>query len=197
VTGWLVYDDKKPLPDAAKIDKFDPFDDFTLVPEDGEELFDKVDHSITFNLKMDNLGDGANYAFLNDVTYVEPVVPTLYSTLSTGGNATDPTIYGVNTNPHIVRKGEIVELILNNHDPGKHPFHLHGHVFQVAYRSDQASGSYKGVSTKQMASSPMRRDTVLVNPNGNIVLRFRADNPGIWLFHCHIEWYVSFWSSTR
>jgi iron transport multicopper oxidase len=37
----------------------------------------------------------------------------------------------------------------------------------------------------------MRRDTVLVHPNGNIVLRFRSDNPGVWLFHCHIEWHVA------
>jgi iron transport multicopper oxidase len=37
----------------------------------------------------------------------------------------------------------------------------------------------------------MRRDTILVHPNGNIVLRFRSDNPGIWLFHCHIEWHVA------
>jgi iron transport multicopper oxidase len=37
----------------------------------------------------------------------------------------------------------------------------------------------------------MRRDTILVNPNGNIVLRFRSDNPGVWLFHCHIEWHVA------
>ena len=37
----------------------------------------------------------------------------------------------------------------------------------------------------------MRRDTILVNPNGNTVLRFRSDNPGVWLFHCHIEWHVA------
>lgn len=37
----------------------------------------------------------------------------------------------------------------------------------------------------------MRRDTILVRPNGNIVLRFKSDNPGIWLFHCHIEWHVA------
>lgn len=30
----------------------------------------------------------------------------------------------------------------------------------------------------------------MVRPNGNMVLRFRADNPGVWLFHCHIEWHV-------
>ena len=59
---------------------------------------------------------------------------------------------------------------------------------------------------------PMRRDTFTVRPNGNIVLRFRADNPDkfppktpsnppnpqltpspprVWLFHCHIEWHIA------
>ena len=37
----------------------------------------------------------------------------------------------------------------------------------------------------------MRRDTLLVRPDGKIVLRWGADNPGVWLFHCHIEWHVA------
>ena len=37
----------------------------------------------------------------------------------------------------------------------------------------------------------MRRDTILVAPNGHVVLRFRTDNPGVWVFHCHIEWHVA------
>lgn len=38
----------------------------------------------------------------------------------------------------------------------------------------------------------MRRDTVYVGPSGGaLTLRFRADNPGVWLFHCHVEWHVS------
>lgn len=36
----------------------------------------------------------------------------------------------------------------------------------------------------------MRRDTIQVHSGGYVVLRFEADNPGIFLFHCHIEWYV-------
>ena len=42
------------------MDAFDPFDDFTLVPVDGEELYENVDYSITLDVRMDNLGDGAN-----------------------------------------------------------------------------------------------------------------------------------------
>lgn len=37
---------------------------------------------------------------------------------------------------------------------------------------------------------PMRRDTFVLKPEGYIVLRFQADNPGVWFFHCHIEWHV-------
>ena len=36
----------------------------------------------------------------------------------------------------------------------------------------------------------MKRDTVAVNPGSYVVIRFVADNPGVWLFHCHIEWHV-------
>lgn len=48
------------LPEPTPVEEFDDFDDFTLVPQDKEELYDKVDHSITLDMKMDNLGDGAN-----------------------------------------------------------------------------------------------------------------------------------------
>lgn len=60
VTGWLVYDGKKPLPEPTLINEFDPFDDFTLVPQDGEKLFENPDISFNLDMKMDNLGDGAN-----------------------------------------------------------------------------------------------------------------------------------------
>ncbi|PWY90011.1 laccase [Aspergillus heteromorphus CBS 117.55] len=33
------------------------------------------------------------------------------------------------------------------------------------------------------------RDTVHIPRRGYAVLRFRADNPGVWLFHCHILWH--------
>lgn len=60
VTGWLVYDESKELPEPTPVDEFDDFDDFTLVPTDGEKLLDKVDYSVTLDMKMDNLGDGKN-----------------------------------------------------------------------------------------------------------------------------------------
>lgn len=64
VTGWLVYDDSKAKPEAKLINSFDAqFDDFALVPYDKEGIYDTVDQSITLDMKMNNLNDGANYAF--------------------------------------------------------------------------------------------------------------------------------------
>ncbi|KAF1927115.1 multicopper oxidase [Didymella exigua CBS 183.55] len=194
VTGWLVYDNSKPKPEAKTVDSFDAqFDDFTLVPYDKEAIYTNVSQSITLDMKMDNLNDGANYAFFNDITYVAPKVPTLYTALSTGTNATNPIIYGTNTNSFVLAQNQVVEIILNNDDPGKHPFHLHGHAFQVVARSDEEAGFFDANNSTQTAFAPvpMRRDTVLVRPNGYIVLRFQSDNPGIWLFHCHLEWHMA------
>ncbi|KAL1302666.1 hypothetical protein AAFC00_003031 [Neodothiora populina] len=177
VTGWLVYDKAAPLPEPVVIDEFDPYDDFNLVPVDGEELYEQADYTITLDLTMDNLGDGANYAFFNDITYVSPKVPTLYSVLTTGSNATDAAIYGTDTNAFVLDKDEIVEIVLNNDDPGKHPFHLHGHNFQVITRSEDDAGHYDINNHSAFPAVPMRRDTLMVRPNGNFVVRFKADNP--------------------
>ncbi|MDI1487725.1 MAG: hypothetical protein OHK93_006997 [Ramalina farinacea] len=189
VTGWLVYDSSVPNPAPALLDSFDPFDDFNLVPTDKEPLWDRVDYSFNLDVAMNNLGDGANYAFFNDITYIRPKVPTLYTALSSGPTAFNSTIYSPDTNAFILQKNQVVEIILNNNDPGKHPFHLHGHSFQAIVRSEEEAGNYVGNET--FPAIPMRRDTFMVRPNGNFVIRFRADNPGIWLFHCHIEWHIA------
>lgn len=51
---------------------------------------------------------------------MSPKVPTLYSVLTTGANATEPAIYGTDTNAFVLDKDEIVEIILNNDDTGRY-----------------------------------------------------------------------------
>lgn len=60
VTGWLVYNGAADTPAPTAVDSFNPFDDFDLVPTDGLTNFGPADHTITLEVKMDNLGDGAN-----------------------------------------------------------------------------------------------------------------------------------------
>ncbi|KAK1985209.1 multicopper oxidase [Colletotrichum cereale] len=194
VTGWLVYDASKPLSPPATLDTFAPFDDMTLTPHDRQPLLPEPSRTVELDVIMDNLGDGANYAFFNNITYRAPKVPTLYTALSAGdAAATSPEVYGAYTHSFVLERGDVVQVVVNNLDPGRHPFHLHGHDFQALYRAPEEGGTFadSNVTEANFPAVPMRRDTLVVWPNGNIVLRFRANNPGVWLFHCHIEWHVT------
>lgn len=193
-TAYLQYSSSAPLPTARLLDAYEPLDDMTLVPADLMPTWtDPATHTLTLSMNMGNLGDGANYAFVNNVSYVTQKVPTLYTALSAGADAANPTVYGLHSNSFVLAHGELVELVLNNRDAGKHPWHLHGHDFQVLARSSDNAGDYNPANTTSHANTttPMRRDTLMVPPNGHFVVRFRADNPGVWLFHCHIEWHVA------
>lgn len=119
-------------------------------------------------------------AFLNDVTYVMPKVPTLYSALTTGPAASNATIYGLNTNAAVLNKGDAIDIVLNNNDAGTHPFHLHGHHFQILARGEDNAGHFNPHTHPVAAvpSVPVRRDTVFVRPGSYFVVRFIADNPG-------------------
>ena len=52
VTGWLVYDDTAPKAAAVLLKEYAPFDDFTLKPQDGMEIYSDVDYSFDLDLKM-------------------------------------------------------------------------------------------------------------------------------------------------
>jgi hypothetical protein len=39
--------------------------------------------------------------------------------------------------------------------------------------------------------NPPRKDTVIVPSGGYVVVRIKADNPGLWIMHCHIELHSS------
>lgn len=60
MSGWLVVDSTQDLPPPLEVDVFDPLDDFTLKPLDKLAALDEVDRTVTLDVKMDNLGDGAN-----------------------------------------------------------------------------------------------------------------------------------------
>ena len=98
--------------------------------------------------------------------------------MTTGTEAANATVYGGYTNTFVLKKDDIVEIVLNNNDAGKHPFHLHGHNFQAVHRAPSHAGFYNPNVHRTFPEVPMRRDTLMVRPMGNFVVRFKADNPG-------------------
>ena len=114
-------------------------------------------------------------------------MPTFFSALTAPATyQQNPQIYG-QVNPQVLQYGQVVEIDLNNHDTRAHPFHLHGHQFQIINRAGDEP-MWPGLYSTPAA--PMRRDTVVVYPGVGITLRFIANNPGVWLFHCHTEFHV-------
>jgi FtsP/CotA-like multicopper oxidase with cupredoxin domain len=73
-----------------------------------------------------------------------------------------------------VTAGELVDLTIINRSGLDHPMHLHGHHALVLQRDG-----------KPTTGSPWWVDTLNVAPGQTYRLRFRADNPGIWMEHCH------------
>lgn len=69
---------------------------------------------------------------------------------------------------HPVRAGERVRLEFANATPMWHPLHLHGHTFALG-------GQEGGV----------RKDTAILLPGRRLTVDFDADNPGLWMTHCH------------
>ncbi|XP_031498817.1 L-ascorbate oxidase [Nymphaea colorata] len=88
--------------------------------------------------------------------------------------------------------GSVVDVILQNansltaNNSETHPWHLHGHDFWVL---GFGHGVYNPVkdSSKLNLVNPIMKNTVPLFPYGWTAIRFRADNPGVWFFHCHIE----------
>ncbi|RCK65257.1 Iron transport multicopper oxidase FET3 [Candida viswanathii] len=203
-TNWVVYNDKAELPKHLPYHEFEKtieplkgFNDFDFRPLGDIKLYDDPDYTIQVNLSMDVLGDGVTYATFNGISFTAPKVPTLYTVLSSDDNVTtNELIYGTNTNSFVLQGDEVVEIILNNLDPGKHPFHMHGHIFQLISRfnsEDEDNPLFfdpENPEYTKYPEYPMMRDTVEVQPNGFIVLRFRANNPGVWFFHCHVDWHL-------
>jgi uncharacterized cupredoxin-like copper-binding protein len=66
--------------------------------------------------------------------------------------------------------------------------HLHGHDFALLAQGNDSS-KLRNATIK--FDNPPRRDVALLPSGGYLVIAFKADNPGSWLFHCHIPWHAS------
>lgn len=74
----------------------------------------------------------------------------------------------------MVTEGDVVVMHIDNHSGETHPMHLHGHhVLVLARDGVKATGS------------PWWTDSLEVNTGQTVDVAFVADNPGLWLDHCH------------
>ncbi|CAL4973117.1 unnamed protein product [Urochloa decumbens] len=86
---------------------------------------------------------------------------------------------------------ETVEMVLQNTalvGRESHPMHLHGFNFFVLA---QGFGNYDDGERRLNLRNPQERNTIAVPTGGWAVIRFVADNPGMWFMHCHLDSHLS------
>lgn len=173
----------------------------TSVPRvaNGSTLPDvKFEVDVSFLIKANQLTRG----YLNDQTFQNyKNGSTMYQLAFAANNNTIKNLDVkdlVTSNDHqymlnINERGTIVDIVINNYDDGSHPFHLHGHKFWVLAIGKTGffnQNYYTDDSSVMNFENPVRRDTVNIPGFGWGVLRFVADSPGVWPFHCHIGWHM-------
>ncbi|KAM7523714.1 hypothetical protein LguiA_013616 [Lonicera macranthoides] len=148
----------------------------------------------------------------NNVSFSLPHTPYLVALKANLRNVFDSTpppegydsqnydIYSVANNTNATSSSAIyrlqfnttVDIILQNantmnrNNSETHPWHLHGHDFWVmGYGEGKFNSSSDPASYNRI--DPIMKNTVAVQPYGWTALRFVANNPGVWAFHCHIE----------
>ncbi|CAI2167772.1 17337_t:CDS:10 [Funneliformis geosporum] len=144
-----------------------------------------TDH-ILFNVTFGTDQFNISRAFINNSSFV--------------GDINDPTIkklatHEINSVAEIPLKANayplenpdgVVDITILNSNGGIHPFHLHGHIFYVL-------GTGPGLVVDESLLNlvdPFPRDVFSVNATSWARFRFKTNNPGVWSFHCHIEFHV-------
>ncbi|KAJ2358160.1 ferroxidase fet3 [Coemansia erecta] len=183
-----VGDDQLVWPDETKMHALD-----------GEPEL-SVDRQIVLETRLFRTTDGRGLRKLGALPYMPPKVPTIFTAMTMGALAMDPRVYGPQAQAFVLPLNQSVEILLKNPSGQTHVQHSHGGTFQVIEFGPVAHSeleapptplftldSVPAIPVRRAVGAPMRRDTVDVPPFTYARLRFRADNPGVWLHHCHIS----------
>ena len=145
-------------------------------------------------------------------TFVNPKTPLLHSMYWKTNEKSEEELE--NEGFYKLVKGQVYDIVLQNYPACNgacevHPWHLHGHHFwhigtfegtydpAVGYPDEKAGGNYKRDTINMVGGA--RQDATppageacspAIEPCGYTVIRFEADNPGAWFFHCHIDWHL-------
>ncbi|XP_044470060.1 L-ascorbate oxidase-like [Mangifera indica] len=170
-----------------------------------------ADRMIVF-LNTQNTVNGQYRWSVNNVSFNLPHTPYLISLKNNLHHAFDQTpppggydfknynIYNVSVNTNATTRSGIyrlqfnstVDIILQNantmtpNNSETHPWHLHGHDFWVLGFGEGKFDMYNDPKKYNLVN-PIMKNTVPVHRYGWTALRFQADNPGAWAFHCHID----------
>jgi FtsP/CotA-like multicopper oxidase with cupredoxin domain len=79
----------------------------------------------------------------------------------------------------VFRQGGRYRLVFHNRSDDSHPLHIHRHLFEL-------------VDLNGKPTAGIKKDTVIVPAFGRATVDLVADQPGLTLFHCHIQQHMDF-----
>ena len=79
----------------------------------------------------------------------------------------------------VLRQGRRYRLVFHNRSDDSHPVHIHRHLFELVELNGKPTGG-------------IMKDTVVVPAFGRASVDLVADQPGLTLFHCHIQQHMDF-----
>ncbi|TFK22714.1 laccase 3 precursor [Coprinopsis marcescibilis] len=145
-------------------------------PVPGGPTLGDVDVAINFQIAF----NGPTLKFLvNGATFDEPTLPVMLQIMSGAHTAQDLLPAG---SVYVLPKNSNIELSMPGANGNPHPIHLHGHAFHVV----RSAGS----STYNFVNPPVRDVVSIGGATDNVTIRFRTDNAGPWIMHCHIDWHL-------
>ncbi|KDR80949.1 hypothetical protein GALMADRAFT_207865 [Galerina marginata CBS 339.88] len=126
-----------------------------------------------------NLNFGIDFNFtstqftINGATFTPPSVPVLLQILSGAQTAQDLLPAG---SLYVLPANSVIEISIPGGAIGSpHPFHLHGHTFDVIRSAGSSDYNYV---------DPVKRDVVSTGDTGdNVTIRFETNNAGPWIMH--------------
>ncbi|KAL9675517.1 hypothetical protein QQ045_003719 [Rhodiola kirilowii] len=123
-----------------------------------------------------------------------PNEPTVKYNYTSEKLADDVLITRLGTDVSVLKYNAAVEIVFQGTNAlsaaENHPMHLHGYSFYAVgsgFGNFDAANDPKGYNL----IDPPELNTVGVPKNGWAAVRFRANNPGVWLMHCHLERHMS------
>uniref|UniRef100_J3NCH8 laccase n=1 Tax=Oryza brachyantha TaxID=4533 RepID=J3NCH8_ORYBR len=120
--------------------------------------------------------------------------PVVFDYTSNDSNTAELQLTTKSTKVKTLQYNTTVQMVLQNTrlvSKESHPMHLHGFNFFVLA---QGFGNYNETTdpAKFNLVDPQERNTVAVPTGGWAVIRFVADNPGMWFMHCHFDSHLDF-----
>jgi FtsP/CotA-like multicopper oxidase with cupredoxin domain len=79
----------------------------------------------------------------------------------------------------LLKQGARYRLVFRNRSEDDHPLHMHRHSFEI-------------VEVNGKATAGIMKDTVIVPGYGRATVDVVADQPGLTLFHCHIQQHMDY-----